>query len=326
MPVVSVLMPFHRHSPHLRPAVRSLLGQTFADWELLLVDNGTGLGVQPLGEDGRDPRIRLVSLPANAGISGGRNAGLARARGEFIALLDYDDIARPTRLERQVAALRADPRLGLVSSRAAQMDDSGTVTGRQFALLDEPEQRTFSNYTMPAPTSSYTGRREFFERFPFRPVFDLAEDFDFLTRVVEVTSVRGVPETLIHYRHHASQSTNLQTAAQVLRACIVRLVTARRRAGRTEALEALTGGLGDWMKEAPTVAQAYEFFAGQCRREGFGPLAAYHARKMVAARRDVATATRAARHLAGALALPRAAVSLRLFFTGPLRTHGLAPA
>lgn len=310
----------------MRPAVRSLLAQTLADWELMLVDNGTGLGVQSLGEDGRDPRIRLVSLPANAGISGGRNAGLARSRGEFIALLDYDDIALPTRFERQVAALRADSRLGLVSSLAAQIDDSGTVTGRQFALLDEPAQRTFSNYTMPAPTSSYTGRRELFERFPFRPVLDLAEDFDFLTRVMEVALVRGVPERLIHYRHHGAQATNLQSAPQIFRACIVRLITARRRAGRSEEFDALIGRLEGWLAEAPAAAEAYEFFAGQCHREGFGPLTAYHARKMVAARRDLPTAARAVRQLAGALTLPGAAVSLRLFFTGPLRTHGLIPA
>lgn len=326
MPVVSVLMPFHRYTPHMRLAVQSLRDQTLADWELLLVDNGTGLGLEPLGETGRDPRIRLVSLPVNGGISIGRNAGFACARGEFIALLDYDDIALPTRFERQVQAMRADPRLGLVSSLADQIDDNGAVTGRQFALLDESSQKIFSRYSMPAPTCSYLGRREIFARFPFRPLFDHADDYDFVSRAIEVAPVRSLGETLVQYRHHAGQTTVTQGATQVFRACLVRLMTARRRAGRAEEAEALIAQCGAWMQKAPPAAEAYGFFAAQCRREGFGPLAAYHARKMVAARRDIATVARAGREFAGALALPEAVESLRLFFTGPLRAHGLTPA
>jgi GT2 family glycosyltransferase len=85
MPVVSVVMYFHRVTPFLQPAVRSVLGQTFTDCELVLVDNGVGISAAALGESGRDPRVRLISLPRNVGIAGGHNAAVAAAQGEYNA-------------------------------------------------------------------------------------------------------------------------------------------------------------------------------------------------------------------------------------------------
>jgi GT2 family glycosyltransferase len=328
MPAVSVLMVFHRKTPFLRPAVQSMLDQTFRDFELLLVDNGTGCGLGLLGAEGRDPRIRLITLPANLGISAGRNAALAEARGEFVALLDDDDIALPTRLEKQVALLRSDAHLGLVSSRADRIDEEGQVVGREFALLEERSQLVFSNYTMPAPAPSYTGRREWFERFPFRPAFDHAEDFDFVARVAEVSAVRGAPEILLHYRQHAGQVTRTHAAEQIRRACAVRLITARRRHGRPENLPDALARIADGGGPMPPLVEVYADFAHQCLREGFPLLAVYHARKMVAVRRDGPTVLRALRLLAVALFRARgeAGTVLRMFLTGPLRTHDLHPA
>ena len=328
MPAVSVLMVFHRTTPFLRPAVQSILTQTFRDFELLLVDNGTGCGLGLLGEQVRDPRIQLITLPVNLGISAGRNAALAKARGEFVALLDDDDIALPIRLEKQVALLRSDPRLGLVSSRADRIDEQGRVTGREFSLLDERSQMVFNNYTMPAPASSYTGRREWFERFPFRGDFDHAEDFDFVARVAEVSALRGAPEILLHYRQHAGQVTRTQAALQIRRACAIRLITARRRHGRPENLPDALARIASGGGPMPPLVEVYADFAHQCLREGFPLLAVYHARKMVAVRRDGPTVLRALRLVAAALPRARgeAATLLRMFLTGPLRTHDLHPA
>ena len=118
MPVVSVIMACHRVTPFLRPAVRSVLAQTERDLELILVDNGTGAGLEPLAQDGADPRVRLVTLGTNRGIAAAHNAAVALAAGEFIALLDHDDLMLPRRLEKQIAALRASPGLGLVNCGA----------------------------------------------------------------------------------------------------------------------------------------------------------------------------------------------------------------
>ena len=328
MPAVSVIMVFHRVSPFLSAGVQSVLDQTFRDLELVLVDNGTATGLTLLGELGRDPRIRLVSRPENEGIACGYNQAVAHARGEFIASIDYDDVALPQRIERQIEVLRAHPRLGLVSTLAERIDERGVVTGPEFALVSERDQYVFSAYTAPAMMPSYTGRREVFERFPYRTALSNACDYDFVSRAAEVWPICGVPEVLMHYRHHAGQTTNERAKAQILAACAIRLLTARRRAGREEDLAGMVAELGSWLGQPPPPAEAYARFAGWSLREGFASLAVYHARKLLSVRRDPAALWTAGRVLQAALRMePRAAGLLsRLFFTGPLRAHGLRPA
>lgn len=328
MPIASFVTVFHRVTPFLLPAVQSILGQTLTDLELILVDNGTGVGTQPLGPAGQDPRIRMVSLPSNLGIAAGLNAGVAAARGEFVALLDSDDIALPRRLERQVAALRADPALGLVSSCAETIDGEGCVIGREFALVGATEQQVFTAYSMPAPAPSYTGRVECFRRFPYEPAFRFAMDYDFVARVAEVHGIAGVPEVLMQYRSHSQQVSVLEPAEQILNACIIRLLTARRRAGRSEDSAATLAVMARWLAEGLAVREIYRRFADWSLRERFPLLAVYHARKVVSARRRPIEAVWATGILARALRQSQTnrGLLLRMFFGGPLRAHGLKPA
>lgn len=328
MPAVSVLMVFHRDQPFLRPAIASVLGQTLRDFELVLVDNGTGLSAEALGEMGRDPRLRWVRLPRNEGIPAGHNAGVAAAAGEYVALLDHDDIALPQRLERQVQALRADPRLQLVTSAAETINEHGTVLGREFALMSERDQRVFSAYTMPAPTPSCTGRREIFQRYPYRNEFPVAADYDFFARVVDSGRTLGLREVLLHYRQYGSQTTNTQRSAQILGACRIRLATARRRVGRDEGLGSLLAATESPTAETGAVAEHYRVFARRCLAEGFPILATYHARKLIAENSGPGAIGMAVGILMGSLRQqPRNSIEImRMFFTGPLRTHRLRPA
>eukprot|EP01035_Chromulina_nebulosa_P064127 gene64127-87717_t len=223
-------MVFHRDTPFLRPAIASVVAQTFADWELVLVDNGTGLAPEALGEMGNDRRLRWVRLARNEGIGAGHNAGVAAAHGELVALLDYDDVMLPTRLERQVARLRAEPALGLVSSRAESIDATGRVTGREFSLDDGEAQRAYTQYAAPVVTPAFAGRREVFAAWPYRPEFQWSADFDFLARAAERWPLGAVPEVLLQYRHHAGQTTQVRAVQIAAERCAVRLMTARRRA------------------------------------------------------------------------------------------------
>jgi GT2 family glycosyltransferase len=141
MPLISAIFVFHRHTPYLRPALQSLLAQTQPDFEVIVVDNGTGLGLGAFGDDGRDPRLRLLSFPQNRGIAAAHNAAVALAQSEFIALMDYDDVALPRRFACQVAAMQAKPQLGLVFGhqshdvRASRGVRAGTPTRGVFSRL-----------------------------------------------------------------------------------------------------------------------------------------------------------------------------------------------
>src|SRR6478609_1964644 len=106
-PVVSVLMPVYNAQRYLTAAVESIRGQTFRDFEFIIVDDGS---TDRSGEILRkfaaeDPRIKLISRP-NTGYVVALNEALSCARGEFVARMDADDISLPARFERQVAHLR----------------------------------------------------------------------------------------------------------------------------------------------------------------------------------------------------------------------------
>jgi len=110
-PRVSVIMPFLDAAAHLAEAVESVIGQTFPDWELLLVDDGSIDGSSRIARDlaAREPRIRLVPPdPDRRGAAAARNRGIAAARGDYVAFLDSDDLYASGKLAHDAAALDAD--------------------------------------------------------------------------------------------------------------------------------------------------------------------------------------------------------------------------
>lgn len=327
MPVVSAIIPFHRVQPHLAAAVGSVLAQTLRDLEVVAVDNGTGLGRAALGPAGADPRVTLVTAPSNLGISGGRNLGIAAAKGRYIALLDYDDLAWPERFDRQVAALEGDRRLALIGSHADTINVDGRRIGWQFTLTAAAGQQVFTRYSMPATTSTYTGRRELFARLPFRSELDLAEDYDFLTRAAELGPSRALAEPLGSYRWYGGQSSQSDLGRHALQVALVRLAAARRRAGRPEDLAGLRAHFAARLAVPPPPAGVFAAVAEFALRDGSPDLVSYHARRLLGLSRHPLALARALHlHFRALVAQPRAALMLnRLFFTGPLRTHGLRP-
>src|SRR5262245_39958720 len=115
-PLVSVVMPAYNGERFVVEAVRSILAQTFRDFELIVVDDGSTDRTAELvaAEQSRDPRVVVHRQPSNQGFRIALNAGCALARGELIARMDADDVSLPERFERQVAFLRAHPEVGVV--------------------------------------------------------------------------------------------------------------------------------------------------------------------------------------------------------------------
>lgn len=322
--MVSVVTVVHRDNPFLRPALRSLVEQTFQDWELILVDNGAGLSADNLSDGlGFDERLRWVRLPKNLGIPGGHNAGVSAARGEFIALFDYDDLMLPHRLERQVSALRRDPRLGLVSSRVRRIDEMGTELGSEFSLTDAKEAYAYSYYAAPFPTPACLGRRELFLQLPYRECFPFAADFDFQARAAEQTGVVALPEVLLHYRWYGAQTTQSKAGEIERSRAAIRLLTARRRGGKKENISEEDGVAN---ADEPEIAQASENAAERALSEQFFPLAAYQARRLLIYRkslRGLITAVRlGGRAMAGSRGAERR-LTVRLWLSGPVKALAL---
>ena len=325
MPAVSVIMVFHRDTPYLRPAIASILEQTWRDFELLLVDNGCGLAAEALGAAGADPRLRMIRLPRDDGIGVAANAGLAAAQGEFVAMADSDDLSLPQRLAQQVAVLRADPGLGLVSALADRIDGEGRAFGGRVFTLREPEDfMEYAQYAAPVIHPVAMGRRELFSSTPFRAPFRYTSELDFYARATERWRFAVHPEVLLRYRWYAAQTTQRHAANIEQSRGAINLLTARRRAGRPENLEGM-----NWMAEAVPAAEYCRRTARQCLAEGFAAPAAYLARRSLALDRSVTSAIAAVR-LAGrawrlAPAGQRGGVAA-MFFTGPVRAMKLRSA
>ena len=324
MPAVSVLLVFHRDQPFLRPAIASVLEQTWRDFELVLVDNGTGLTAEALGPVGRDPRIVWVRLPENRGIPAGHNAGVAAARGEFVALLDHDDRMRPKRLERQMARLRAEPALDFVSALAARIDAQDRPAGSVFCLPDAADHRRYAPYGAPVVTPAGMGRREALRRWAYRAEFPVAADLDFQARLTDAGRMAVIAETLLDYRWYPEQTTQRRAAEIERSRAAILLTTLRRRAGRAEDLpEALA------RVEGRTPAEAWRAAAEANLEEGEPAAAAYAARRSWALERTPRRAAGAARLAwrawraaeAGERRLVRA-----MFLRGPVRALDVRPA
>jgi len=135
--MVSVILPTYNRAQTLAQSVSSVLSQTFTNFELIIVDDGSGDSTPEVVGSFRDPRIRYIRYPENRGAAHARNVGLAESRGELVAFQDSDDVWMPQKLEKQVAALGgARKGTALVYSDMLRMEEDGTL-----AYFAAPEVR-----------------------------------------------------------------------------------------------------------------------------------------------------------------------------------------
>jgi len=200
-PLVTVVMPVYNAGPYLRQAVFSIVGQTFLDWELLIIDDASTDGAIEGIADIADGRIRVVRNARNLGLAATLNVGIDQARGEYFARMDQDDIAYPERLERQLVLLREDPRLDMVAVRCLTISLANEAVGLlPWARTHEAlAARPWLGFYLPHPT--WMGRTAWFRRHRYHlPEIHLSEDQELLLRSHATSRFATVPEVLFGYR------------------------------------------------------------------------------------------------------------------------------
>ncbi|NQY14692.1 MAG: glycosyltransferase family 2 protein [Henriciella sp.] len=123
-PMISIVMPVYNTAKYVEAAIESVLAQTFVDFELLIIDDAGSDNSIELCRAYSDPRIRIISQ-ANRGLAGARNTGIRHARGQYIALLDSDDLWEPEKLERHIEHLWQSPEVGISYAASRMIDDDG---------------------------------------------------------------------------------------------------------------------------------------------------------------------------------------------------------
>jgi glycosyltransferase involved in cell wall biosynthesis len=205
-PKVSVVIPVYNRERFIAETVQSVLDQTFQDFELITVDDGSTDGSRRVLESFGD-RITILQHPGgeNRGQSAAINLGMRHARGQYIALLDSDDLWLPRKLEIQTAYLDAHPDVGLVYGNGLAID----AEGRKLYDIYEPGHIEGSNphrvlldcYFL-VPNNSLV-RREVFERAgPFDESLRAAQDHDMAIRIAEITRLAYIDEQVFCYRRH----------------------------------------------------------------------------------------------------------------------------
>lgn len=208
-PRVSVIIPTFNRSAFLRQAIASVQAQTYADFELIVVDDGSTDDTAAAVAGFDDPRIIYVHQE-NAGRSAARNRAMAQASGEYIAFLDDDDLYLPHKLAVQVAFLETHAELGLVGAFTQFMATDGSLQGLRETWQKESELSLLDClYACPLATCSVLLRRSWMTALDhwFDPELDRAEDKDFWVRLLLAgCSMAWTQDVVSVYRQHDDSS------------------------------------------------------------------------------------------------------------------------
>ena len=225
MPRVSVVMTAYDDFRFIDETVESILRQDFSDYEFIVVDDGNGSDKAAIFARlaRRDPRIRIVSYETNAGPAEAGNRGIVQSRGDIIVRTDHDDISEPQRIGRLVAALDADPTLGLVGSCFTTIDEDGAPREVIRMPGTDIEVRWASLFFNPFCHSSVAYRRSTFNAAGgYAPTLLTTSDYDLWARMLLCCRAANLQESLVGYRLNSCGVTSTYPQQSRARADSVR--------------------------------------------------------------------------------------------------------
>jgi glycosyltransferase involved in cell wall biosynthesis len=203
MPIVSVILPVFNGARFLKEAVDSIVLQTFQDWELIVVDDGSTDNTPEIMKGYQDPRIFYLKNEENKGLVYSLNRAIEASTGRYIARMDADDFSQPDRLEKQVIFLESHPDIGVYDVRQQFIDDTGNPTGSLNSDITGTE-----NILRKMPWFNCMGhpsvmmRAEIAKAYRYRKV--VYEDYDLWLRVLnDGLKLERTPEPLLLYRVHS---------------------------------------------------------------------------------------------------------------------------
>jgi glycosyltransferase involved in cell wall biosynthesis len=205
-PLISVIMPVYNSGKYLQEAVESILCQTLADFELILIDDGSTDDSSAILESFRqnDKRVIVQHNLENRGLPAALNTGLALARGIYIARMDADDISLPVRFEKQAAFLQMHPGIDIIGTALQLIDEQGKNIGILSAPLEDLAIHWKGLFSAAFMHPTIMLRRSVLieHNIYYRVSRQQSEDFDFFTQLLEHVHGANLAESLYIYRIH----------------------------------------------------------------------------------------------------------------------------
>ena len=238
-PKISVIMAAFNKCRYIREAIDSILNQTLREFEFIIVDDASTDDTAAIIQGVDDPRIVLLRNQENLGPAPTRNKAVAAARGEYLAIMDADDIALPERFKKETDFLDTHPEYGLVGSAFLIRDEiPGAALRLQRVLTDNRDireglkkQNWFGHSTVMLRRSVFTAVGG------YDPAFRYSHDYELMIRVAEKYKVANLAEPLCIWRSSPGNITNAKTAdqkryaEQARESAVVRLATNRPQCG-----------------------------------------------------------------------------------------------
>ena len=202
--MITVGMPVYNAGECLFLAVNSIINQSYDNWELLIIDDGsTDNAVHKLTLDGvlSDPRIRVISDGKNKGLAARLNEAIDLSNGKYFARMDQDDISLPTRFEEQLNFLVRNPTIDLLATRVRTIDNTGCIKGElPYSLTHETIcAKPWRSFYMPHPT--WMGHTSWFRKFRYpSPAPFFSEDQELLLRSYKSSKFASLDEVFLYYR------------------------------------------------------------------------------------------------------------------------------
>lgn len=227
-PLVSVLIPVFNAGEYLRPAVLSVIGQSYRNLEIILIDDGSTDGCIENIADVEDARVKVLRQE-NQGKSVAMNLALEAMSGDFYAIQDADDLSAPMRIERQLGAMLAHPEVAAVFCGYDIILGGRQMAPRFAAKGVEECEKDIESMRMPSHDPTVMFRVSMVDGLRYEPELRIGQGFDYILRVGEMWPMLVLGECLYSYRIHESSVTRRDARRRRMKVQMVRDRAARRR-------------------------------------------------------------------------------------------------
>ena len=228
-PKVTVLMPIYNGQQYLRESIESILDQEFADFEYLIINDGSTDSSVAIIESYTDPRIRLVHNEQNVGLVGTLNRGINLSRGQYIARMDCDDISLPKRLQLQVQFMEQHQQVGVCGSWYRLLDGAENLRDCRLPIGSN-EIKCQLLFRCPLAHPSVILRKSTLLQYGLYYDYEYkhAEDYNLWMTASKFTQLANIPEFLLVYRRHGDQVTSKHRIDQLAKTAAIQMMQLAR--------------------------------------------------------------------------------------------------